>query len=437
MPQPKIQNLVESKHYEQVSVEYRTLCDEVTLVKSPAVDTIREQIDSERDVSIHQMMNARVALCAAFFALHLLMGWILGHVEFRGKEIHFVVYFTVSVLLRKFSRQTKILQALNENSIPLIDIPITTIILLQWVSVVSAEALFLVGGLVLSFNLFYIHLSSFLLSYRAVVLAYFSALASVLLIQDATGIHKNTMIVSQILLALFAGSILVRNKKIYLLLKKLHSEQAKTAKLSRYFSPSVARLIQNQNTLSMDGNEVEVTVLFTDIRDFTKLSESISGREIVLLLNSLHERLVSCIFACDGTLDKYTGDGIMAYFGAPIADEEHADKALKCANLMRAAVNEMNEKRIRDGLLPVNVGIGLHSGKVVVGDIGAEIRKEFTIIGDTVNTASRVEALTKKFDLQILATESVCNHLSDRSELRFVAEESVRGKSKTIRTYTT
>ncbi|NBW83393.1 adenylate/guanylate cyclase domain-containing protein [bacterium] len=181
---------------------------------------------------------------------------------------------------------------------------------------------------------------------------------------------------------------------------------------------------------------MDVTVLFVDIRDYTRISENMSGHEVVRLLNSVHERLVKCIFDSGGTLDKYIGDGLMAYFGAPIADSGHADKAVECAERMKQAIAELNKARAANSEAPLTIGIGLHSGVAVVGDVGAEFRREYTVIGDTVNTASRVEALTKKHSIDVLATEAVLNRLSNPQKLQFVADDIVRGRSNSVRTYT-
>ena len=370
-------------------------------------DTIKKQIAIERLENIKQLGLARIGLVSAFFVLHLIMGWVLNEPTFRGKELLFSTYLALTTLLFFFHKD-KLAQNINPISLALIDIPMATLIMAHWTLEVDALGMLRIGGLALSFNLFFIHMSSFLLSRSRTILTFFASVVSVAFLQLTTNTHQNTIIVSQLLLFIFLLTTLYKNKKVYLLIKKSYQEQAKIEKLSRYFSPNIASFLQTQSELNPAGNEAEVTVLFADIRDFTKLSESMSGQEVVSLLNALHERLVECIFSCGGTLDKYMGDGIMAYFGAPIADPCHADKAFECAQKMKKAMADFNADRKLKSQEPLAIGIGLHSGKVVIGDIGANVRREYTIIGDTVNTASRIEALTKKHQLDFLATEAVC-----------------------------
>ena len=398
-------------------------------------DTIKKQIAIERLENIKQLGLARIGLVSAFFVLHLIMGWVLNEPTFRGKELLFSTYLALTALLF-FFHKGKLAHNINPISLALIDIPMATLIMAHWTLEVDALGMLRIGGLALSFNLFFIHMSSFLLSRSRTILTFFASVVSVAFLQLTTNTHQNTIIVSQLLLFIFLLTTLYKNKKVYLLIKKSYQEQAKIEKLSRYFSPNIASFLQTQSELNPAGNEAEVTVLFADIRDFTKLSESMSGQEVVSLLNALHERLVECIFSCGGTLDKYMGDGIMAYFGAPIADPCHADKAFECAQKMKKAMADFNADRKLKSQEPLAIGIGLHSGKVVIGDIGANVRREYTIIGDTVNTASRIEALTKKHQLDFLATEAVCERLQSRDDLRFVSEESIRGKTQSVKTYT-
>jgi adenylate cyclase len=161
-----------------------------------------------------------------------------------------------------------------------------------------------------------------------------------------------------------------------------------------------------------------------------------SGPEVIRMLNEVHEHLVSCIFLTGGTLDKYLGDGVMAYFGAPVESKDHADKALECALMMRDEIRKLNEKRLARGDNPIALGIGIHSGPVVIGDIGAEIRREFTIIGDTVNTSSRIESLTKKHQVDLLLTAETKSRLTRTYELKSLGTDEIRGSNRSIETFT-
>ena len=188
---------------------------------------------------------------------------------------------------------------------------------------------------------------------------------------------------------------------------------------------------------ALGGETREVTVLFCDIRSFTAMSEKMEASEVVQLLNKYFTALGKCIAAHHGIINKYIGDAIMAIFGAPVKSENSARDAFLAALDMRKALVEVNEDFKKEGFPEVHFGIGIHTGPVFAGTIGAENRMEYTVIGDTVNTASRLESLCKTYTKDLILSEASAEKLGKESAgLSFVADAEIRGKSQPMKLYT-
>jgi adenylate cyclase len=212
-------------------------------------------------------------------------------------------------------------------------------------------------------------------------------------------------------------------------------EQLRRERLGRYFSPQVAVEIERGSAGLSDGQWCEVTVLFSDLRDFTTLSEQLDTHEIVKLLNQYFEHMVRLVFEHGGTLDKYIGDGMMAYFGAPLANPGHAGRAVRCALAMRAGLEEINRAREGRGEPALRMGVGLHTGMAVIGSIGAPHRREYTAIGDTVNVAARIEQLTKSLKEDILLSSETRDRAGAELKFKEISEELVKGRLASVRVY--
>ena len=205
----------------------------------------------------------------------------------------------------------------------------------------------------------------------------------------------------------------------------------------RYVSPEVVgEILSSRSSLGLGGKRREVTVLFSDIRNFTTISESLTPEEVVEMLNTYFERVCPPILAANGVVDKFVGDAVMAVFGAPIAREGHARDALTAALGMATAAVEFRgwmTERFPDRPLPAfDMGVGVHTGFVVAGNVGFSLRTEYTVIGDTVNIAARVESLTKTLGVRVLASRECLDAAGPGFETGLTAEVAVKGRQQQV-----
>lgn len=187
--------------------------------------------------------------------------------------------------------------------------------------------------------------------------------------------------------------------------------------------------------LELGGSRKEVTVFFSDIRDFTKFSEGHSPEQVVAMLNEYFEIMVSIINKYNGVVDKFIGDAIMAAWGIPESSPEDSTHAVLACLEMRQKLNELNTKRQARGETPIKIGIGLHHGSVISGNIGSDERMEFTVIGDAVNTASRIESSTKSFGVDLLISDDIVGKLTRQFILVEAGRVEVKGKAKPLSLY--
>ncbi len=175
----------------------------------------------------------------------------------------------------------------------------------------------------------------------------------------------------------------------------------------RYVSKHVLeKILSSDMTPVLKGERRKITVLFSDIREFTLLSEKLEAEDVVSLLNEYLDHMLRVIFEHNGTLDKFIGDGLMVEFGAPLEDEHQEKHALETAIAMQKELKMLNEKWSQQGRPNLKMGIGIHTGFAIVGNIGSEKRMEYTAIGDTVNVAARLEQATKEYKTSILFSET-------------------------------
>jgi adenylate cyclase len=197
----------------------------------------------------------------------------------------------------------------------------------------------------------------------------------------------------------------------------------------------VKELESNPQKARLGGDRRFITIFFSDLANFTTLSERFEPERIVSLLNEYFTEMSQVILDSQGVIDKYQGDGIMAFWGAPISLEDHAARACLAALECQARMSRINESLSREGISPLSMRIGLHSGDAVVGNMGSAQRFDYTIIGDNVNLASRLEGVNKQFGTKVIISETTCLHAGDRIETRELDLIAVKGKEKPIRIY--
>lgn len=244
----------------------------------------------------------------------------------------------------------------------------------------------------------------------------------------------NTRIREVVIFLIVASTLALTGWRNRQLLTRHANVVRERTNLARYFSPNVVEVLSHNDDPLKQINTQNVAVLFVDIVGFTAMSDNKSPEQVINSLRDFHGRMEAEVFNNNGTLDKYLGDGLMATFGTPFVSEKDAGNALKCARGMIAAVERWNVILQDKGELPIHIGVGIHYGSVVLGDIGAN-RLEFSVIGSTVNIASRLEALTRMFETSLIVSQNLVAqiknepdfHQNSLGEMAKKTSQSIRG----------
>ncbi|PRM90321.1 adenylate/guanylate cyclase domain-containing protein [Aliarcobacter cryaerophilus] len=203
------------------------------------------------------------------------------------------------------------------------------------------------------------------------------------------------------------------------------------------FASKVSKSVMDDILKNIDKNEFsaknkEITIFFSDIRGFTQISEQLKAKELIEYLNAYMEPMSTIIIKNQGTIDKFIGDAIMAYWNAPIDVENHADMAVKASLEQLEALDELNRKFVKDKLPIIDIGIGLNTGEVIVGEMGSSLRSDYTVIGDAINLGSRVESLCKYYGSKLNITNFTKDKLKEKYIFRFLDFVRVKGKNQAV-----
>jgi adenylate cyclase len=227
---------------------------------------------------------------------------------------------------------------------------------------------------------------------------------------------------------------------MYTVSKRYYKEYAEKHRIKNAFQHYVTasvvnEILKNPEKLNLHGEERDLTIFFSDIEGFTTLSEGMSPLDVVSLLNEYLSEMTEIIFKFEGLLDKYEGDAIMAVFGAPVNQKDHAIRACRCALENQKALAKLRKKWIKEGKPPINARIGINTGMVVVGNMGSKMRFDYTVIGDNVNLAARLETANKIMKTSILVSEHTAQTAEPAIISRYLGKLKVAGKKEKVKVY--
>lgn len=223
---------------------------------------------------------------------------------------------------------------------------------------------------------------------------------------DPNHIHLEARVQEVVVFLIVSYTLALMVRRFHRLILRNAALTRERENLSRYFSPNVVEELSQNDDPLREVREQDVVVLFADLVGFTSYAASHPPREVIETLRAFHTRMERCVFAHEGTLDKYMGDGLMATFGTPLTRPDDAERAIACARQILRDIAELNAEREIQGLHSLQVSVGLHAGPVVLGDIGAS-RLEFAVIGNTVNVASRMESLTRQLGTSLVLSDDM------------------------------
>ncbi len=397
-------------------------------------DLVSRALNEARVRNIRLINVLRLATISALLACHTFVPQYTATDAGERVEIGLIIATCVAVMLWRFGLTSDRAAQKTVFAVPFFDMPMAFV--LQWVSMSGLPGDRAIANWTLAAYVCQLMMSALSLGRWVLSGSWALATAFTLLLQ----IHAHESLLGMaggLVLLSLAYFVCQNQQRIRIeMVERLSVEQERRERLGRYFSPEVARQITDSEEELAGGESRMLTVLFTDLRSFTAMSEQLPASQVVPLLNAYFEEMVAVVFKHGGTLDKYLGDGLMIYFGAPLPQPDHALRGVGCAVEMMARLEELNRVHGVQGIPVLRMGIGVHTGAAVVGTMGASHRQDYTAIGSTVNLAARLEQLSKQLDSDIIVSETTRNIIGDELAFRDLGAATVKGVAAPIRLFT-